>query len=102
MGMYNEKYKRPSHAKRAHGRLFLKEFLKGRTEAICKVYRAGKSASQASKARQVETDDWMPTMQRTLKEPYPGNHDQFRTILCWSCEGNVPGTLQSLRSCIDV
>lgn len=41
-------------------------------------------------------------MQRTLEEPYPGNQDQSRTTFCWSCEGNVPGTLQSLRSCIDV
>lgn len=57
VGKDNEKYKLPSHAKRAHGRLFLKEFLKGRTEAICKVYRAGRSASQATKARKVETDD---------------------------------------------
>lgn len=57
VGKDNEKCKRPSHAKRAHGRLFLKEFLKVRTEAICNVYRAGKSASQAGKARKVETDD---------------------------------------------
>lgn len=57
MGKDKEKCKLPSHAKRAHGRLFLKEFLKGWTEAICNVYRAGKSASQASTARKVETDD---------------------------------------------